>query len=55
MVSNTLVDVNKPFSIPNESFEQILKTIPDLYQSLTQQSSSFFLDPAQKSHLIQIP
>ena len=40
MVSNTLVDVNKPFSIPNESFEQILKTIPDLYQSLTQQSSS---------------
>ena len=46
MVSNTLVDVNKPFSIPNESFEQILKTIPDLYQSLTQQSSSLFLDPA---------
>ena len=46
MVSNTHFDVNKSFSIPNDSFEQILTTIPDLYKSLTKGSNSFFLNPA---------
>ena len=46
MVSNTLVDLNKPFFIPKESFEQIRITIPDLYKSLTKGSNSFFSNPA---------
>tara|TARA_B100000575_G_C23143168_1_gene665952 strand:- start:6045 stop:7211 length:1167 start_codon:yes stop_codon:yes gene_type:complete len=46
MVSNTFVDVNKSFSIPNQSFEQIRRKIPELYKSLTESTSPFFLNHA---------